>query len=556
MTLNKQRTGRKQERGIAMVMALLALMILAVIGMGFLYMSTTENSANRNYKDQQKTYFASRGGLETVRALLGQNANFRNQANNLIMPAAVPLPGTTGIIYVYNSDGVTKIDASGAANANTADTELCQERYAGLALAVPAGTAGVPVACIDTTTATPIVPLGASFQTAFVPAGAPAGAVPNIPLRNNGAAVTSTTVPGSDIPNTNTTSALPFQWVRITNKQNLMGLTGQLEFAGAKGQQICWDGVQELPLNGANCPGTPTANNSFPTPVWLLTSLATTPNGSRRMTQMEVAFTPPIKTNAAIATSGSIKLTGKVTVNGNDSCGKLPPLLSVYSGECVPGQGACTCTSSSCPTGTNVNAITNLVPPSQLTGLGPSGVTTYNSSGAVTSQGSTQQGAWPYNVDQLINTYKQSATPATQSPWNYTAGCSGTNCKVANENFGTFPTDPTSPATGSPEMVYVPGDLHLSSPQATGDGILIVDGDLTVNGGLTYYGLILVKGQIHFTGGGGAAVNVDGAVLAGDNASAADTVGGSFKFQFSSCALNQNSIPGPPHLIATHELMF
>jgi hypothetical protein len=56
-----------------------------------------------------------------------------------------------------------------------------------------------------------------------------------------------------------------------------------------------------------------------------------------------------------------------------------------------------------------------------------------------------------------------------------------------------------------------------------GCGILMVEGDLAVQGGFHWYGVILVTGSITFTGGGGK--NVTGAMLAGGTVSA-DLVGG------------------------------
>lgn len=544
MTLVKS-TRRKHQRGVAMIMALLALLLLAVIGMAFMFMTTTENSANKNYKDSQRAYFASRAGLENVRSLLWTNAALNAQVSNLTMP----VPGAnTGVIYVFNSNGADAIDPSSGPGATVAtnptlDDELCHEQYANL---LPAG----PGALLSP--GTPGAPCGTGGLTEVMPQAPP--------YYQLGA------VKAGDIPNTGTSSALAFKWVRITNKQNFMGLLnpannvdGTPVPSPTAGNQVCWDGQREVAAPSCVAWNNNPANvTDQVNPVWLLTSLAITPSGSRRMTQMEVAFTPPITTNATIATSGTIKLTGKVKVNGNDDCTANKNHLSIYSGQCVPGQNKCQA------------AITNLVPPDQLTGNnGQTGVTAYDpTTGAVTSPGSTGQGSWPYKVDLLISQDKQVAQLATGSPWNYNPTCSGNNCKVLNEQFGTFPTDPITglpessapiAADGTPAIVYVPGDLHLTSPKATGDGLLIVDGDLTVDGGLEYYGLILVKGQIHFTGGGklGAqGVNLFGSILAGDSASAADAVGGTFSFHYSSCALNQTAPPGSPHLIATHELMF
>ena len=62
--MNRKSTKQmKSQRGIAMMVALLALLLLAAIGMGLMFMADTENSVNNNYLDSQKAYFAARAGV-------------------------------------------------------------------------------------------------------------------------------------------------------------------------------------------------------------------------------------------------------------------------------------------------------------------------------------------------------------------------------------------------------------------------------------------------------------------------------------------------------------
>ena len=107
---------------------------------------------------------------------------------------------------------------------------------------------------------------------------------------------------------------------------------------------------------------------------------------------------------------------------------------------------------------------------------------------------------------------------------------------------------------------YIPGSVHLTG-DASGSGILIVDGDLDINGGLNWYGLILVRGKVSFTGGAGASTNLYGAILAGDDVNASNTAqtdnfGGSINFQYDVCALKRLGGTTPPQLLATHEIMY
>lgn len=77
--------------------------------------------------------------------------------------------------------------------------------------------------------------------------------------------------------------------------------------------------------------------------------------------------------------------------------------------------------------------------------------------------------------------------------------------------------------------------------QTSGCGILLVDGDLNVNGGFQWYGIILVTGSVVFSGGGEK--NVTGGILAGGTVSA-DVVGGDASIVYCSQAGNQpNDLP-------------
>lgn len=544
---------RRNERGVAMLVAILAVVLLAIIGLGFMFMADTENSVNNNYKDAEKSYFASRAGLENVRLLLippdpktgAGRGPLYDQAAALSMPTAL---AQTGVIYVENPNGAADvIDPTVAAGATpvanpTLDDQICQEKFVGMGL--------------------PAVPAGA-------PCDANAAALPINTLYFK--AVTPATNPGI-IVNTNTASALPFKWVRITNKQNLMGTTGRFVDNGQAGNlQVCYDGIKQYPIPlGASCLSTASPANATMMPVWVLTALAATPAfgnrpGSRRLTQMEVASAPPIVPNAPISTQAPVTLQGSFQLNAYDSC-------------------TCTCTTS----GTGSSATTtcggagcyNQAHAVQTAGtvnvVGNSGTTTANPT--LGSPYLQNVNPWPYDINSLIDQYKNNAA----SP-SWSTSCTGTanfaaippqylNCGTqTNQQYGTFPSSmlqnpPIEPTPGSYTSVteYIPGSVKLTS-DANGSGILIVDGDLEINGGLNWYGLILVRGQVSFTGGGSQNVNLFGSILAGEDVLAVnnstttvdgDTFGGSINFHYDVCALKKSGGQVPPRLLATHEITY
>jgi len=179
---------------------------------------------------------------------------------------------------------------------------------------------------------------------------------------------------------------------------------------------------------------------------------------------------------------------------------------------------------------------------------------------------------WPYDIPNMINTLKGTGTNlSTASPYNYnctapnyaTSPPTNGNCGTQNgQTFGTLPagmtasSGPTDPSAAPPDNVYyAPGNLKLTA-NSSGSGILIVDGDLEINGGLLFYGLILVRGTISFTGGGSQTTNVYGAVLAGQESYTNIVVGGSASINFDYCALPQGGKNKAPVIISYRELEY
>ncbi len=550
--MNTMRTiAKRKERGAALLIAMMALLLLAAIGIGFMFMADTENSVNNNYRDSQKAYFASRAGLENVRALLaapGFGSNppkgiLYDQASLLAMPSA----GSTGVLYVLNpalKGGTTEtVDPSSGIYG---DDELCQEQYADSSGHFTTPTAGT--------------------RCSFPASG-----------------VFATTTPStSDIPNIGTAGALPFKWVRITNKQNFMGLlaaTGTSQSFTVDGSsnynyRVCFDGTKEIAIQpNLTCQTqgqSPAPPTDLAEPVWLVTSLAITPGignnpGSRRVTQMELANAPPLNVPGTISTQAPITFNGaSVTVNAYDYC-------------------SCTCTTN----GNGNNATTTCTDKANATPGSCNGshhaVYTANTvsagqANAVSSFGNSLGGnasvqnvnPFPYNISQLISQYQSTSVAA---PFN--SSCSGTanftssppvyaQCGTqSGQTFGGYPTTDSNgnliPSTATPQVTYVAGSVHLSS-NPTGAGVLIIDGDVRIDGGLNFYGLILVRGSVTFSGGGSSGTNINGAILSGEDitngTASSDTVGGNVKLQYDLCALKNTASHGPPRLLATHEIQY
>lgn len=106
-------------------------------------------------------------------------------------------------------------------------------------------------------------------------------------------------------------------------------------------------------------------------------------------------------------------------------------------------------------------------------------------------------------------------------------------CTSSITNWGD-PLTPSSPCFGRFPIIYAPDDLTIN--QDLGQGILLVEGDLSVQGGFQFYGITIVKGRLKTTGTGG---HFHGAVMAANVDLNDNTVLGNALVQFSSCAVHK-----------------
>jgi hypothetical protein len=233
-----RRTNRKPEKGVALLLALLALMLLSAIAAGMMFMSSTETSIGANFKSEEQAYFSARAGIEEVRdRMLVNNPNTINAS----LPTALPTAGG-GVLYV-TQNGVTNANITGLGSSLMADDELCHDFSYGGMTSVPAN-------------------------------------------------VRCTTLPGGTGWFTTTASvapyALDYKWVRVTLKAN-SSAPYLVDSAQAGNLQACWNGTSEVVApSGTACSALPTTSS----PVYLVTALAMTSSGARRIVQQEIGQKP------------------------------------------------------------------------------------------------------------------------------------------------------------------------------------------------------------------------------------------------------------------------
>jgi len=101
-----KRSRRHNEKGISLLLSLLALLLLSAVAMGMMFMSSTESTISGNFKSEETAYFAARAGVEEVRdRALAANGN----SVNALLPTTMPGGGATGVLYVLQN-GTTAAD--------------------------------------------------------------------------------------------------------------------------------------------------------------------------------------------------------------------------------------------------------------------------------------------------------------------------------------------------------------------------------------------------------------------------------------------------------------
>lgn len=455
---------RNSQRGVAMFICLFALLLLTAVGMAMMYTGDTETSINSNFRTAQAAYYAAKAGQEEGRERL----RFGNPysipwagANTILTQLPNSLNGN-GVVYILNPLPGEVIQPWNKNNAYF-DDQLCHENYAGLGL----GAVALGVPCTQQ--------VGGTYYS-------------------------QPPTPSID-PNTNTIAAMPYKWVRITLKQ--VGSTSPYCVDGAAkcasalddpnfNKTVCANSNNGTPYEVVNPgPNILCENNSQTLKsVFLVTALAVTNTGARRMVQYEVSpiALPPFPAALTMDGDGPFLVpptSNAFTVNGNDKAqpanGGDPFCPGSLGGPNMPGIGAV-----DPPSQTQiVNDIEN--PPS----------------GAPRPQNYTGSSGTTPDV-QNVN----AASPPMDTRFQYCTGIQqlyNTFLANADQVYGNNPSGVFLGSTAAPLTTVVNGDFTLDTTNANGAGILIVTGSLTFKGNPPFSGVILVigKGAVTTSSGGG-----------------------------------------------------
>ena len=106
--------------------------------------------------------------------------------------------------------------------------------------------------------------------------------------------------------------------------------------------------------------------------------------------------------------------------------------------------------------------------------------------------------------------------------------------KTILTNWGDGDT-PTSPCGSYFPIIHVTGSLTVNGVQ--GQGILLVDGDLMVNGSFNFYGIVILQGDLKTAGGGTSDAHFWGGVMAKNADLSTQNLNGHATLNFSSCSI-------------------
>jgi hypothetical protein len=493
---------KQNERGVALLLAIFALVIVTSIALGMMYLSDSETIVDSNFRDEQTAYYAARAGLEEARDRM-RSTSGSGITINASLPTAKP-GAAGGVLYILNPTGSETVAPWTTTNAYF-DDEICKE--------VSCGGGQVP-------------PTSGWYLSPALTAGSTYAASP----------------------------VLPYKWMRITLKtdQSAVGTSNIMYVDGNSADAayyVCWNGTNEVTSS--------TACASPNNPVYMVTTLAVTPRGTRRMLQYEVT-----QDSINLTLPAALTLDGPIPAGASSICGSGSTCNS--GGAYLTGDEP----SSGCPTGGTVPAIGTADPTSNanlvtaitsnkgnIVGSGGS-PSVVNESSALTNLSTVAE------VEALVTTMKGLAGSNV-----------GSDCTTLN--LGTSASPTITVVTNDPVSSGVSGGVGCNlTSGVTGYGILVVTGELQYVNVNSYQGIILMLGQAELVSSSSKDTTLTGALfMAADRNSTTGallatlgTPGFNFhhgsasstdpSIQYNQCLIDRVSTLSDYRMIASHELLY
>lgn len=576
------------ERGSALVMALFALMILAAVGMGMIYTANTETTINNNYRNSQQAYFAARAGLEEVRDRIF-TGDITNLPSPKIMGTDKGLPAkTNGAIYVINPSGGETVAPWDKAN-KYFDDEYCHE-----AGAIADGSAPPGVKCQAVPTGPAANNWYSSINAKTLPTGVPLpykwvrinlksnqGARPwyvnrktqdnymqacydgsqEIELPPSTLITAPTWARDFGVSKSDMLAAFWFGHGGNGNGNNNPPPTCNSVAPGTAGATACGCGSTQLgpdPMLNKVPPPTNCTDAGLE-PIYVLTSLAVTGNGTRRMMQQEISKVttpwPPASLSFAgpvnsmnFGTSDQYTIDGKDIVNNPTNLAAGTSTSAAPCGPDVPSVGA---TQDRMPVngnGTNNNPTAF----EQVVNAGGGAKTPFQGSDSGTLAGQCS----PTTSD------IRDATQALQGSTSSTAQLQQIyqNMVSIADYIGDqtgITTQAQAGTDAAPKINIIQGDCNMCAA-FSGAGVLVITGNLTTAGKTTFNGLVIVLGGTVLMDG---TSNVNGGMMVGNlnggginfSVNGGGAIGG---VHFDSCRIQNAQNKKSFKVLATREVLY
>jgi hypothetical protein len=488
------RNHKQNERGMALILTLIALLIVTSIGLTMAFSTDTETTINSNFRDEQTAYYAAKAGLEEARDRMQSTATASISSN---LPTT--LPGTAGgELYIINPNGSETVAPWSTTNAYF-DDEICPE-------------------------------LGCAKGTAPTTSGWYKSTVP-----------TASSTYGAN-------PVLPYKWMRISLKSNAsaMGWTGATrDFMYVDGKSadasyyVCWNGTAATPHEVSQ--STPCTSPNMP--VYLVTSMAITPSGSRRVLQYEL-------------TQDKLNLNFPAALTLDGSGASLSTVTGPHSANFVMN-GADTAGCGGVATTQTVDSIGVTNTPDIATVV----------SGIPSNRTSNYSGIPTHGTPDVYN-----VAPGLQANLNSVSNLNSMLATVkanANQVYNSSQTSLANPGTaGSPQIIYINGD-YSPSGSVTGYGILVVTGTFSPGGNVGWNGIVLVVGKGSMVGNGGGNNSYNGAVIVAKTVDSSGNPlatlgaanfdfsgGGGNGINYSTGCIAQATALSDYRMVSTHELMY
>ena len=222
---------KRDERGMALLVALFALLLLSGIGLCMVLASTTETRIDANYGGSLRSYYAAHSGLEEVRDRISYPSS-TSASTGLANHLPIDIAGNpNGVLYVLNPDGGETVNPTDPTSPYF-DVQLCHDYNSGVTIRDSRCTA---------------VPATTNWM---------------MPSQNAAPPASPAAVPPG------------YKWVRINMKTNRIAAPYFVDQQGDPATldtRICWDGkTEQLSPGGAYPLVTPTACCRFIcSPPWL-----------------------------------------------------------------------------------------------------------------------------------------------------------------------------------------------------------------------------------------------------------------------------------------------